>query len=272
MDEQVITSTQMWQLVVAFVILFMIVIIATKIRKRVWIFRQFDRTNKGRIVNWFKNAAESIDDNWGIIVLIEFLGMFIYITAAFTLILGISFLIQAVVFGAAVIIFLFFQLPRLLKPNVHVSLLPCDDKSFYIKTENFAEPIKELKLPTKSKKWFSIYVINLGINNYELLGCWATFDKELNPLPDSLLAEEYKSLGITIDHDRLPKFQQQNNALQWEPNEKLSMAAGDVKIYTVCVLTPEIEGKYPLIVELNSATRWGNTKKRLWLNITKEPI
>ena len=266
-QQLTITAIQIWQLAVAFIMPFIIIPIATEIRKRIWIFRQFDRVNKGRIINWFKIVTERVDDNWGIIVLLGILAMFLYIIAAFTIILGTSFLMQSIVFAAAIVIFMTFQLPRLLKPNVHVSLLPCDDKSLYTKTENFTKPLKELELPTNSKKWFSIYVINLGINNYERLGCWATFDKELLPLPDDFLAKEYKGLGFTVDYDKLPKFQQQNNALQWEPNEKLSMAAGDVKVYTVCVLTSEKEGKYPLVIELNSATRWGNTKKRLSLNI-----
>jgi hypothetical protein len=267
MDEQVITTTQIWQLVIAFIIPIIIIKIATYLRKSVWVFSEFDKVEGGRIKRWLKQRAGILDEKWGIVILLEILAMFLYATVTLVVILGNNFLMESMVFAAAVVVFMTFQLPRLLPPNVLISFLPCDNKSFCKMTKEIDGPITTLKLTKGSPHWFSVYLANLGINNYEKMGCWISFDKSIKPMKGEELLKDYQKCGVVIDKERIPKYQEPNNCLRWEPNEKLSVAHRDTLIHTARVITPEKEGRYPLDVEINSSTRWGNTRKRLYFEI-----
>ena len=267
-QQLTLTARQVWQLVITLIIPVVIIPMATYLRKRLWVFSEFDIEKGSKIKIWFRQRADNLNQNWGIVMLLEILAMFAYVTVIFPVILGGGFLMESIVFAAAVVVFMTFQLPRLLRPNVLISFLPCDDRSFCKMTKELEGPITTLELTKDSMHWFSVYVANLGINNYEKVGCWVTFDKSIKPIGGKELLIEYKRCGIVVDKERMPKYQEPNNCLRWEPNEKLSMAHGDTIIHTARVTTPGKEGKYHLDVEINSSTRWGYRKKRLWLSIT----
>ena len=86
-QQLTLTTSQIWQLVAAFLFPFPIIIIFTYFMKRVWVFSEFDTVKASKIKRWFKQQADKLNQNWGIVMLLEILAMFVYVTVIFPVIL-----------------------------------------------------------------------------------------------------------------------------------------------------------------------------------------
>lgn len=230
------------------------------LRRKVWQCSKFKSNHKKiqKIAIWF-------NDRWGLIVLLEILVFFIFVVFVATFTFGTDKILESMVFGAAVVVFLTFQLPRLLKPNVNITLLPYKEETSYTPISNLDKPVTELKLTRNTKHHIFIYITNLGINNYEKCGCWLAFEKSISIVRGQELTQEYERLEWHVP--KWPLYHAEDNSLAFEHTEALNFGPGDNLIREAYIKTPNGSGKYYLDIEITSSTRWGSTVKRLYLDV-----
>ncbi len=161
--------------------------------------------------------------------------------------------------------FLTFQLPRLLSPNVSITLLPYNQTTSYTPISKLDRPVKELELERNTKHHLFVYITNLGINNYEKCGCWLAFERPITIIRDPELTQEYNKLGWFVQ--KWPLYHAENNSLAFEHTEALCFGPGDNLIRKAYIKTPNEARKYYIDIEVTSATRWGSTVKRLYINV-----
>ena len=234
--------------------------IVVVIRKKVWESSMYKGGNQ-----WIKPSARYLNDNWGAILLVEILSFLVGVVILISFVFGADKLLEGFIFGMALVLFLAFQFPRLLKPAVYIALLSCDKEGYYIDIGELEKPTNEIELTAGENHFFMIHIVNLGINAYENCGVWASFEKPLKPIVGPELLEEYKRLHL--DFTKRPQYQRQNNALWYMPTGKFGFGPANVLLLRAFVQTPEEVRKYHLDIEVSSSTRWASKVKRFYLNI-----
>jgi len=85
---------------------------STLIRRWVWISSNYGQLKTRHIT--LKKINRILDENWGVIILVEILVFFIYLIFVTIWIFGEEKMLEGIVFAVGLIIFLSFQLPHLL--------------------------------------------------------------------------------------------------------------------------------------------------------------
>lgn len=235
-------------------------LIVTKIRMRVWVSCMFKGGNRP-----IKRFTRYLNEHWGAIFLLEMFVVFLYVTISIATIFGEDKLLEGLIFSVALIIFLTFQFPRLMKPNIFISFLPSKDNS-YTDITDLEKPISELVVKPNIVYRLYFHIVNLGINNYEDCGVWFSLEK---PIEAILTGTGIKQVGTTRikDSDSGVTYEKQKNWLHFPPSGKFSFGPANVLIRDFEIKTPSKEDKYYIDIEVSCATRWGTSIKRLYLSV-----
>ena len=229
------------------------------IRELVWKKAKFQLKNKCKL-------AEHLEDKWGWVLLICTFCFFIYWIFVITFIFGEQNLIQGIIVGSVLTVFILFQLPRLLKPHVLVTFL----ETGLSRLEHLDKPLHEFEIAVSDACQLSLHITNLGINVYENWVIYLTFDRQLT-IDESWL-KEYKRKVQSSERSIAIRYQERNNALVYWPQTHTPISPSSAVLIEFKVHVPSEEKSWKVSFAIESSTRWGDTHKDLYLIAKRSPL
>jgi len=244
-------------LLFAFLVAVLLLMIATKVRKLVWLsstFKGIWPKNKK-----LKSCIRYINEHWGTVLLLEILAFLLYVIFTTVFVFGQDKLLAGIVIATPLTIFMIFQLPRLLKPHIYVTFLPPDDEGVKTQLNDMEKPLSSISLLTSRKHTLHFYISNLGINLYEnwnFIVSSIHSNVKISNVPGSLSPQHsIEPRGNAAMHNADVSF-------PYSPNDNL-MLDFDVE-------TPKEAGIYSIIASFKCSTRWGETQKEMTLDVKEQ--
>jgi len=157
---------------------------------------------------------------------------------------GEGFVFQGYVLGAALLAFIFFQLPRLRPPAVYVYLRRSEDGETPTRENLTRHTVKR-----GTQTLFFFFVGNTGVNVYE--ACEASISlprKCLTPVGDEQAYQE-------VDFRQVPEIQKVNNAAHYRGG---TISPGSVLALPLWLRAEAEADPGPVRVEFACSSRWGS--------------
>ena len=150
---------QLLLIIFFFIIAALCILVFRKLRE--WIWRESKYSDS--------KIATFLNRNWGIVILLGALSFVAYIILITIFIFGEDRFIEGVVVAIPLTIFIIFQLPRLLKPHIHITFLPIDDEGEQTSLSDLGKSLNQVTLYTNTEHKIHLHTNNLGVNIYESL-------------------------------------------------------------------------------------------------------
>lgn len=215
----------------------------------------------------FTRTAKWLDDNWGKVFVLSLIWLFAFMVAVITVFFGTEHLPAALAFAAIVGIFASLQMPRLLRPHVHVTFLRCDENGTYEDIKELASTLTRVEVHAGRRSFIFFRITNLGVNTYETCGCWILFHRGIKPVFGDELQRAYEE--HKMDFARLPSYHRAENCLWFPGAPEVCLPPGGYLGRRAYIEAPHEQGEYWVKVRTYSTTRWGWTDKLLHLNVTQ---
>ena len=242
--ENLILWKQAIGLIIAFIFAIFSFWLFNKIRSIVWKRATY---SEGKI-------ATRLNRNWGVVILLGALLFFGYVIIIVILLFGQDRFVEGIVVASALTVFIIFQLPRLLKPHVHITFLPPDKEGENTRLEDLEKPLSSVSLQPSKKHTLNFYVSHLGINIYEN---WNFILSSKDTKINILKSPSSPAHGLTPRGNAEMCFATPN--IPYGPDDNL-MLSFDIQ-------TPQDVGSYQITTVFKCSTRWGETTKEMTINI-----
>lgn len=244
-----------WQQAVGLIIALIIAIFF------IWLFREIRECVWKRSKYLKGTITTPLNKRWGLAVLLGALLFFGYVIAVVILLFGQENFTEGIVVASALTVFLIFQLPRLLKPHIHITFLCTDDEGERTLLSDLGKPLNQLTLYTNKEHKIHLHINNLGVNIYEN---WAMFIS----FPSEITIIGFES-SATVSY----RYQDRNNTAICGPSTQIPFGPDDAIICKIVIKAPNIPDTYTINIEFKCSTRWAETEQDMYLNVipNKEP-
>ena len=142
-----LSDWRLWWLIVNIIVSIAVFAALTQLRGKFWQHSKFKSRHRKTqaVIRW-------VEEHWSAGLIFGIVLVFLYVTFVLVVTFGARSLFAAMVVAVLVAIFLFLILPRILRPHVHVTFLPCGDDNVYTRIKDLDGPITELKLAANTIK------------------------------------------------------------------------------------------------------------------------
>ena len=163
--------------------------------------------------------------------------------------------LNLLVMGLALVTFASIEYPFLTKPNVFVSVLPSENKSY--------QEEHDLSICAKAgeEKLLMFRVVNLGFHIIKNFTAIFTFPSGFELLKDS-------GLYNGVDFKKSFSIQRKNNAVFFSPSKNfLSFPPQEVTVFPVWVKVYDKKGKGDVEILVHSETTWGMSSTKIPITV-----
>lgn len=223
-------------------------------RKRVFEKDQFEKGKRR------KEAAGWLNSNWSWLVLRAYYALiFAGLVSLVFLLYGKEHLLEGLVVGTVVTLFIVFQLPHILRPNMYVVYLRGIERS---KTYEDI-PCRDITVTAGRVTLLYFRITNLGVNNYQNCTFWFIFPKGLVPLEDP-------NLYNGVDFRKEFQLQRRTRTVLFPPDKNYqTVTPGNSLYFPIWVQTPQAldNTNKKVSVSATCETRRGEFRKTLKVNV-----
>lgn len=193
------------------------------------------------------------------IYLCRFIFMFFFPSAVVILFFGVEVtskqFLNLLVMGLALVTFASIEHPLLTKPNVFITMLPTEKKS-YREEHEFSICVR-----AGEEKLLMFRVVNLGFHTIKNCTAIFYFHDGSKPLEDPRLYNQ-------VDFKKIFSIQRKNKGILFSPlNNFISIPPQEVVVFPVWIKASDAKGKGDVEVQIYSESTWGMSSIKIPIRV-----